>query len=55
MHATITREKQTKRWTRAWKYDLVNAANSIWRNLAEDSGFEPLLVQRQADPGSSPG
>ena len=55
MHAAITREKQIKRWARAWKYDLVNAANPTWRDLAEDFGFDPLPVQRQADPGSSPG
>ena len=55
MHAAITREKQIKRWARAWKYDLVNAANPTWRDLAEDFGFEPLPMRRQADPGSSPG
>ena len=55
MHAAITREKQIKRWARAWKYDLVNSINPTWRDLAEDLGFEPLPVGRQADPGSSPG
>jgi putative endonuclease len=55
MHAAITREKQIKRWARAWKYDLVNAVNPTWRDLAEDFGFDPLPGRRQADPGSSPG
>ena len=55
MHAAITREKQIKRWARAWKYNLVNAGDPTWRDLAEDLGFEPLMAGRQADPGSSPG
>jgi len=55
MHAAVTREKQIKRWLRAWKYDLVNAVNPNWRDLAEDLGFEALPVGRKADPGSSPG
>lgn len=56
MDGAITREKHIKRWARAWKYDLVNAANPGWRDLAEDFGFEPLpLGRRPAYPGSSPG
>ena len=55
MPTAITREKQIKRWARSWKYDLVNAANPNWRDLAEDFGFDPLQLGRQADPGSSPG
>lgn len=54
MESAILREKQIKRWARQWKYDLINAMNPTWRDLAEDFGFEPL-PQRQADPGSSPG
>jgi putative endonuclease len=46
MDAAIVREKQIKRWARAWKYDLVNAANPTWRDLAEDFGFEPLPLGR---------
>jgi putative endonuclease len=53
MDTAIAREKQIKRWATQWKYDLINAMNPTWRDLAEDFGFEPL--QRQADPGSSPG
>ena len=55
MPTAITREKQIKRWARSWKYDLVNATNPNWRDLAEDFGFDPLQLGRQADPGSSPG
>lgn len=42
MGAAILREKQIKRWLRPWKYDLVNANNPTWRDLAEDFGFPPL-------------
>ena len=55
MESAIRREKQIKRWRRQWKYDLVNAANPTWRDLAEDFGFEPLPLGRQADPGARPG
>ncbi len=56
METAIVREKQIKRWLRHYKYDLVAAANPTWRDLAEDFGFEPLLLnQGKADPGSSPG
>jgi putative endonuclease len=54
MDAAILREKQIKRWKRPWKYDLINAMNPTWRDLAEDFGFPPL-PRRKADPGSSPG
>ena len=55
MERAILREKQLKRWARDWKYDLVNAANPTWRDLAEDFGFPPLPLPRKADSGSSPG
>ena len=55
MESAILREKQIKRWRRQWKYDLVNADNPTWRDLAEDLGFDPLPLGRQADPGSRPG
>jgi putative endonuclease len=54
MEAAILREKQIKRWKRPWKYDLINAVNPRWRDLAEDFGFPPL-PQGKADPGSGPG
>lgn len=56
MDSAILREKRIKRWLRQWKYELINAANPTWRDLAEDFGFVPLQIgQRKADPGSSPG
>ena len=42
MESAITREKRIKKWNRAWKLDLIEAANADWRDLAEDLGFEPL-------------
>src|SRR6478752_6044155 len=42
MDSAITREKRIKKWNRAWKLQLIEAANSDWRDLAEDFGFEPL-------------
>ena len=56
MDTAILREKRIKRWLRAWKYELINAMNPTWRDLAEDFGFEPLpLARMKAGPGSSPG
>ena len=42
MDSAITREKQIKKWNRACKLELIEAANSDWRDLAEDFGFAPL-------------
>lgn len=53
MEHAIAREKQLKNWKRAWKIALIEEANSTWRDLAEDLGFEPLL--KKVDPGSSRG
>ncbi len=40
MHATmldaILREKQMKRWNRAWKIHLIQHLNPQWRDLYED-------------------
>jgi putative endonuclease len=55
MESAIRREKQIKRWRRAWKYDLINNDNPTWRDLAEDFGFEPLELKGKAGPGSRPG
>jgi putative endonuclease len=54
MEAAIVREKLIKRWSRAWKYDLIHSVNPTWRDLAEDFGFDPL-PRNKADPGSRPG
>lgn len=40
LHATmdtaITREKQLKKWNRAWKLRLIQEINPRWRDLWED-------------------
>jgi putative endonuclease len=54
MESAILREKRIKRWSRAWKYDLIHEQNPTWCDLAEDFGFEPL-PPGQAGPGSRPG
>ena len=33
MLAAIAREKQLKKWNRAWKIKLIESANSEWRDL----------------------
>ncbi|WP_346894063.1 GIY-YIG nuclease family protein [uncultured Roseibium sp.] len=35
----IAREKQLKRWNRAWKIDLIENSNPGWRDLTEDRLF----------------
>ncbi|WP_174279369.1 GIY-YIG nuclease family protein [Sphingomonas bacterium] len=47
MEHAILREKQLKRWHRAWKINLIEATNPCWRDLAVDYGFAPL------NPGSA--
>jgi len=42
MEHAIIREKQIKKWRRAWKLDLIEQANADWRDLAIDLGFDPL-------------
>ncbi|MFL6795687.1 MAG: GIY-YIG nuclease family protein [Sphingomicrobium sp.] len=42
MESAIAREKRIKKWNRAWKLELIEAANPEWRDLAEDFGFAPL-------------
>jgi putative endonuclease len=32
----ITREKQLKKWNRAWKIELIENTNSDWRDLYSD-------------------
>lgn len=32
----ILREKQMKKWRRAWKVELIEKANPDWRDLYED-------------------
>jgi putative endonuclease len=36
MGAAIAREKDIKKWRRAWKLALIEKANPQWRDLYED-------------------
>lgn len=33
MEAAITREKQIKKWRRAWKIELITSLNPDWEDL----------------------
>jgi putative endonuclease len=33
MHAAISREKQVKKWKRAWKLELIEKNNPAWKDL----------------------
>ncbi|MBT8141387.1 MAG: GIY-YIG nuclease family protein [Gammaproteobacteria bacterium] len=35
MYSAITREKQIKKWKRAWKIRLIEEMNKEWRDLYE--------------------
>ncbi len=37
MEAAIRREKQIKEWRRAWKINLIEKLNPMWRDLFEDT------------------
>ncbi|MBI3478940.1 MAG: GIY-YIG nuclease family protein [Nitrosomonadales bacterium] len=36
MVAAIAREKQIKKWNRAWKLELIESKNPEWRDLWEE-------------------
>ena len=36
MLAAIAREKQIKKWNRAWKIELIETGNPEWQDLWED-------------------
>jgi putative endonuclease len=36
VNSAIAREKQLKRWRRAWKEDLINEKNPAWQDLYFD-------------------
>jgi putative endonuclease len=36
MMSAITRERQVKKWNRAWKLELIESQNPSWRDLWEE-------------------
>jgi putative endonuclease len=42
MPEAIAREKQLKRWHRAWKIHLMESGNPDWSDLAVALGVEPI-------------
>ncbi|NKE70580.1 GIY-YIG nuclease family protein [Candidatus Manganitrophus noduliformans] len=36
MELAISREKQIKKWKRAWKLEMIEKQNSDWRDLSEE-------------------
>ena len=42
MESAIVREKRIKNWNRQWRIELIEKDNLIWRDLAENFGFDPL-------------
>lgn len=42
MGTAIAREKQLKRWHRAWKCNLVERTNATWDDLGSALGLPPL-------------
>jgi putative endonuclease len=36
IEAAIAREKQLKKWNRAWKIELIEKDNPNWNDLAQD-------------------
>jgi putative endonuclease len=38
VEAAILREKQMKKWNRAWKLSVIEKSNPTWRDLYNDIG-----------------
>ena len=36
MYAAIVREKQIKKWKRAWKVEMIEKSNPKWRDLYDE-------------------
>jgi putative endonuclease len=55
IETAIRREKQLKRWNRAWKIRLIEAVNPDWFDLAvSELGFSPLPPAASASDGPPP-
>ncbi len=44
MDSAIKREKQLKKWNRAWKIELIEKFNSSWRDLHNEIDYDGTLV-----------
>jgi putative endonuclease len=53
MALAIAREKQLKNWHRAWKINVIEAANPEWRDLAFDIGAGPVGRAMDAETSSA--
>jgi putative endonuclease len=38
MYEAISREKRLKKWSRAWKVELIERGNPEWRDLSDQTG-----------------
>ncbi len=36
MQSAINREKQIKKWNRAWKLELIEDVNPVWKDLSNE-------------------
>lgn len=43
IEAAILREKQLKKWNRAWKIRLIEKTNPMWDDLVEKYGMDSRL------------
>ncbi|MFV0623054.1 GIY-YIG nuclease family protein [Sphingomonas sp. ac-8] len=51
MPTAIAREKQLKRWHRAWKINLIDTENPDWHDLAVGLGLPPIAPRpRRSGP-----
>ncbi len=50
MDDAIRREKQLKKWNRAWKIELIEAMNRDWCDLHDDIDVTATLVEPEAGP-----
>ncbi|MEL7198295.1 MAG: GIY-YIG nuclease family protein [Pseudomonadota bacterium] len=49
MQEAIQREKQSKRWHRQWKINLIESENPDWHDLAVGLGLPPLDLSQRVD------
>lgn len=45
IETAITREKQLKNWKRSWKIDLIKTQNPFFKDLSEEIGLSPEVIE----------